>query len=63
MVNIMKKINIALIGVTGVVGRTILSILEESDVSINDIKFFASNKSIGKIVRFRNEEYMIQELN
>lgn len=63
MVNIMKKINIALIGVTGLVGRTILSILEESDVSINDIKFFASNKSIGKIVRFRNEEYMIQELN
>lgn len=63
MVKDMKKISIALIGVTGLVGRTIISILEGSSILFDEIKMFASSKSVGQKITFRNKEYEIKELN
>lgn len=40
----MKKINIAIVGATGVVGRTLLDVLNEYSFNINIIKMFASKK-------------------
>ena len=50
----MKKTNIGIIGVSGLVGRKVLEVLEEYGLLFNKVKFFASSKSIGKKVKFQN---------
>ncbi len=57
----MKKVIVA--GATGLVGSTIISILEERNFPISEIKFLASEKSSGKKIKFRGEEIEIRELN
>ena len=57
-----KKIKLAVVGVTGLVGRTILRVLEEKDLPIEKYIFFASAKSAGKKIDFLNRKYEIQEL-
>lgn len=58
----MKKTNIGIIGVSGLVGRKVLEVLEEYGLLFNKVKFFASSKSIGKKVKFQNKEIEIEEL-
>ena len=48
----MKKINLAIVGVTGMVGRTFLEVLEERDLPIDNLYFFASARSAGKKITF-----------
>ena len=57
----MNRPNIAVLGATGVVGREILSILDENNVVFEDIKFLASSKSAGKKITFKGKEYTIIE--
>jgi aspartate-semialdehyde dehydrogenase len=57
----MKKPNIAVLGATGVVGREILSILQENNVPYENIKFLASSKSAGKQIEFKGEMHTIEE--
>lgn len=59
----MKKIKIAIVGATGLVGQTILKVLEEKKLPIDEYAFFASSKSAGKKIIFLNNEYTVQELN
>lgn len=42
----MKNINIAVIGATGLVGGTIIKVLEERDFPVKDIYFFYLRKKI-----------------
>ena len=58
-----KKYKLAIVGATGVVGRTILKVLEEENLAISEYKFFASKKSAGSTINFLNEEYVVNELN
>lgn len=58
----MKKINLAVVGVTGMVGRTFLKVLEEKNLPINKFYAFASKKSAGKQITFNGKEYTIEEL-
>lgn len=53
--------NIAVLGATGVVGREILSILEENKVQYNSIKFLASARSAGSKITFKGEEHTVIE--
>ncbi len=55
--------NIAIIGATGLVGREFLKLLENSDISINKLKLFASENSLGKKIKFKNKNYSIDTLN
>jgi aspartate-semialdehyde dehydrogenase len=55
--------NIAIVGATGMVGETFIALLEEYDFPIQNIYFFASARSAGKTVTFRNESYLVEELN
>lgn len=57
----MKKPNLAVLGATGVVGREILSILEENNVPYESIKFLASAKSAGKEIEFKGEKHTVIE--
>lgn len=50
---------IAIVGVTGMVGRTLLNVLEERKFPYKDIYFVASKKSVGKKITYRSEPHFI----
>ncbi len=58
----MKKINLAVVGATGMVGRTFLKVLEEKQLPIDNFYVFASKRSAGKTVTFNGKEYVVEEL-
>ena len=55
-------IKCAIVGATGVVGRTFLKVLEERNLNIDEYVLLASSKSKGKKIKFMNKEYEIEEL-
>ncbi len=58
----MKKVNIGVIGATGMVGQMIMTLLEERDFPIENIYAFASARSAGKKIPFKSGEITIEEL-
>lgn len=58
----MKKFKIAVVGATGMVGRTFVKVLEERKLPIEEIYFFASSKSAGKTITFLGKDYIVEEL-
>ncbi|HHU49192.1 MAG: aspartate-semialdehyde dehydrogenase [Caldicoprobacterales bacterium] len=59
----MKKYNIAIVGVTGMVGRKFLQVLEERQLPVENYYLFASARSAGKKIPFMGREYTVEELN
>lgn len=53
---------VAVAGATGMVGRTMLQVLEERNYPIDELYLFASAKSAGQKVEFRGKEYTVEEL-
>lgn len=45
----MKKFKVAIVGATGLVGRTAIKVLEEKNLPIESYGLFASEKSTGTI--------------
>jgi aspartate-semialdehyde dehydrogenase len=60
--NIMKKVNVAVVGATGMVGRMMLKILEERNFPIDKFYVFASKKSAGSEIEFKGMKYPVEEL-
>ena len=58
----MKKYKLAIVGATGVVGRTALKVLEEKNLPISEYVLFASSKSAGTKLPFMGKEYVVREL-
>ena len=58
----MKKVNVALVGATGMVGRTFIKVLEERNFPINNIYMFSSAKSAGTTVKFAGKDVVVEEL-
>lgn len=59
----MKKIKLAIVGVTGLVGQTLIEVLkEESLLEYIDLVLFASKRSSGKRMIVQGQEYKIFEL-
>jgi len=58
----MKKYNIAIVGATGMVGRTFLKVLDERNFPINNLYLLASSRSKGKKINFQNKTYIVEEL-
>lgn len=58
----MKKANVAIVGATGMVGRTFLKVLEERKFPIDNLYLFASRKSAGKNVKFLDRDIIVEEL-
>ncbi len=54
--------NIAVVGATGMVGRNIISILEERNFPVLKIYYFSSKKSSGTILKFKDEDIIVEEL-
>ena len=57
-----SKYNVAVVGATGAVGRTMLSILEERKFPVGKLVPLASARSAGKQVEFAGEKITVQEL-
>ena len=58
----MNEVNLAIVGATGMVGRTFLKVLEERNFPIKNLYLFSSEKSAGKILIFRGQEYKVEAL-
>ena len=58
----MKKLNVAVVGATGMVGRTFLKVLEEENLPVENYYLFASKRSAGQNITFMGKEYTIEEL-
>ena len=58
-----KTYKLAIVGATGLVGRTALKVLEEKNLPISEYVFFASSNSAGKEIIFQNKKYVVRELN
>lgn len=58
----MKKINLAVVGATGMVGRTFLKVLEDRDFPFDQLYCFASKKSAGEVIVCKGKEYVVEEL-
>ncbi|MDR1255717.1 MAG: aspartate-semialdehyde dehydrogenase [Puniceicoccales bacterium] len=58
----MSGLKIGVVGATGLVGQELVSILEQSELEVSGIKFFASERSSGTFLSFRNQNYPTTEL-
>ena len=58
----MKKYKLAIVGATGLVGRTALKVLEEKNIPNIEYTLFCSSKSAGQKITFLGKEYIVQEL-
>jgi len=56
------KFNVAVMGATGAVGSRMMSILEERDFPVAEIRLLASSRSAGKKIKFRGQDVEVQEL-
>ncbi len=59
----MKTYDVAVVGATGLVGRKIIQVLEEQDFPIGRIAFFASERSIGKQIEFKNKACDVHKIS
>ncbi len=58
----MKQYKIAVVGATGMVGRTFLKVLEEEKLPAESYTLFSSARSAGSKVEFMGTEYTVKEL-
>ncbi len=58
----MKEYKLAIVGATGLVGRSFIKILEERKLPIKEYSLFASKKSAGKIINILGKNCVVKEL-
>jgi aspartate-semialdehyde dehydrogenase len=58
----MKLHDVAVVGATGLVGRTMVKVLEERNFPVNRLVLLASERSVGKEVTFNNRPVPVQKL-
>jgi aspartate-semialdehyde dehydrogenase len=58
----MKKVRLAVVGVTEMVGQKFLEVLEQRIFPFDELYLFASAKSAGKKINFKDTEYTVEEL-
>jgi len=57
-----KQVDIAVVGATGAVGETMLSILEQRKFPVGKVYPLASSRSAGKKMRFAGKEIVVEDL-
>ena len=58
-----RKYNVAVAGATGAVGGAMLDVLERRDFPLNELRLLASERSVGKKLKFRNQEIPVRLLS
>lgn len=57
-----RKFNVAVVGATGVVGETMLSILAERDFPVGKVHAVASSRSAGEVLEFQGGDLVVEDL-
>ena len=57
-----KKFNVAVVGATGAVGETMLSILKQRNFPVADVHAVASSRSAGSEVEFNGKKLVVEDL-
>jgi aspartate-semialdehyde dehydrogenase len=57
-----KGFRVAVVGATGLVGETMIAVLEERKFPVTELYALASNRSLGKSVRFAGKQLPVEEL-
>jgi len=58
----MRVHNVAVAGATGLVGRTIIEVLEQRKFPVGEIRFLASERSVGKEITFAGSVHRVSRL-
>ncbi len=58
----MKEFNVAIAGATGAVGEVMLETLEQRNFPVKNLKLLASERSVGKKLKFKGEEIPVEKL-
>ena len=58
-----RKYNVAVAGATGAVGGAMLDVLARLDFPVNDLRFLASERSLGKKLKFKDLEIPVRLLS
>lgn len=53
---------LAIVGATGAVGYEFLSVLEKSPLNIEELKLYASPRSAGKAIQFKNKSIIVETM-
>jgi aspartate-semialdehyde dehydrogenase len=56
-----KRLTVAVVGATGVVGRTMIQVLKERDFPVGELRLLASGRSAGRTVSVRGQTIEIAE--
>lgn len=59
----MKKYNVAVVGATGMVGQTLVQVLQERNFPVGNLKLLASARSAGTKVEVLGKDYLVEEAN
>jgi aspartate-semialdehyde dehydrogenase len=59
----MAACNVAIVGATGIVGSTLLSILEERKFPVKELHLLASARSVGDTREFKGKAYWIEDVS
>ncbi len=57
-----KKYNVAVAGATGAVGGAMLDVLQRRDFPLDELRLLASERSVGRKLKFRDREIAVQQL-
>ncbi|MEL6908959.1 MAG: aspartate-semialdehyde dehydrogenase [Cyanobacteria bacterium J06629_2] len=58
-----KKVNVAILGATGAVGKELLELLAERDFPLKNLKLLASPRSAGSKIVFRGQEITVEAVS
>ncbi len=58
-----REFNVAVVGATGAVGRTMVRVLEERAFPVKDLRLLASERSVGKKIPFKGEDISVEKLD
>ena len=57
-----RAVRVAVVGATGLVGETMIKVLEERDFPVSELYPLASSRSLGKTIAFRGKSYGVDDL-
>ncbi|MCB0376905.1 MAG: aspartate-semialdehyde dehydrogenase [Bdellovibrionales bacterium] len=57
-----RSIAVGIVGATGLVGETFIQLLEKSEYNFTELRLFASEKSKGRSINFRDQSFACQVL-
>ena len=58
----MKKIKLAIVGATGLVGRAIIDVIQERNIPVEECKLFCSERSAGEVIKVFGKDIVAEEL-